>query len=517
MEGKVIKLLILALFLVFGYIAFSLGNQAQKPDKNAQRNIPKTWDDQALASLELPLASTGLPKDHISSDYYYRMAVRPIYKSYPIYAPGKEPPGYFEKLKELEPEIVFDAAKLGTEGDWIKAGELAFDAPITYDAQTIGFVTPSEVRNPAWYQKVGVPLAKDGVMPYARYVVRKKGIVEVGNLSCGMCHTRVMADGSVIKGAQGNFPFDRAIAFVGQTAPPEQARRVSVAEMAAIQLLFSTPWIRPDPLAQIAQMSLAELNSTYEAIPPGVLARHGSSPLHPVQVPDLIGVKDRRYLDRTGLVRHREIGDLMRYGALNQDGDLLTRYGDFRPLERVFGRLPDPATLGRYSDEQLYALALYIYSLKPPLNPNKFDALARRGQKIFDREGCAGCHTPPLYTNNKLTPAEGFKVPEEHQKKYDILPMSVGSDSALALRTRRGTGYYKVPSLKGVWYRGPFEHNGSVATLEDWFDPRRLRDDYVPTGFRGFGVKTRSVKGHEFGLKLSPGDKKALIAFLRTL
>ena len=41
----------------------------------------------------------------------------------------------------------------------------------------------------------------------------------------------------------------------------------------------------------------------------------------------------------------------------------------------------------------------------------------------------------------------------------------------LALRTRRGTGYYRVPSLKGVWYSGPFEHNGSVATLEDWFDP----------------------------------------------
>lgn len=247
--------------------------------------------------------------------------------------------------------------------------------------------------------------------------------------------------------------------------------------------------------------------SVYEAIPPGVMVRHGSNPLHPVQVPDLIGIKDRRYLDRTGLVRHREIGDLMRYGALNQGGDLLSRYGDFRPIERAFGKLPEAATLDRYSDEQLYALALYIYSLESPLNPNKFDALARRGQKVLENEGCAGCHTPPLYTNNKLTPAEGFKVPEEHRKKYDILPMSVGSDSALALQTRRGTGYYKVPSLRGVWYRGPFEHSGSVLTLEDWFDSRRLGDDYVPTGW----------KGYEFGLKLSPGDKKALIAFLKTL
>ena len=94
---------------------------------------------------------------------------------------------------------------------------------------------------------------------------------------------------------------------------------------------------------------------------------------------------------------------------------------------------------------------------------------------------------------------------------------SVGTDNRLALRTRRGTGYYKVPSLKGVWYRGPFEHNGSVATLEDWFDPRRLADDYVPTGFRGAGVKTRAVKGHLFGLELSAEDRRALIAFLKTL
>jgi len=68
-----------------------------------------------------------------------------------------------------------------------------------------------------------------------------------------------------------------------------------------------------------------------------------------------------------------------------------------------------------------------------------------------------------------------------------------------------------------VWYRGPFEHNGSVATLEDWFNPARLSDDYVPTGFKGYGVKRRPIKGHEFALRLSIEDKQALIAFLRTL
>jgi len=99
-----------------------------------------------------------------------------------------------------------------------------------------------------------------------------------------------------------------------------------------------------------------------------------------------------------------------------------------------------------------------------------------------------------------------------------LIPVAgIGTNPGYALETHKGTGYYKVPSLKGVWYRGPFEHNGSVAALEDWFDPARLRDDYVPTGFKGWDGKTRSVKGHEFGLKLTPEDRKALIAFLRTL
>jgi hypothetical protein len=68
------------------------------------------------------------------------------------------------------------------------------------------------------------------------------------------------------------------------------------------------------------------------------------------------------------------------------------------------------------------------------------------------------------------------------------------------------------------WYRGPFEHNGSVATLEDWFDPKRLSDDYVPTGWKGPpGTETRTVRGHNFGLNLPPEDRAALITFLKSL
>jgi hypothetical protein len=475
----------------------------KRPNETRQApTIPRTWDDEAIASLEIPLPDPTASPVHMKSDQYYGLPIRPIYRSYPVYAPNNEPKGYLESLAQREPEISFDASRLKTPADWIRAGETVFEAPIGYDT------LPALVQDPDFYVKTATPVAKDGTVPFFRYVIRKKGKVELGNFSCGSCHTRVMADGGIIKGAQGNFPLDRAIAFRLRSGavPVQILRQVDIS-------LYSAPWVKPDPASGLEESSLEQIAAMHDRVPPGVLARHRSSLNDPVQVPDLIGVKDRKYLDRTGLVLHRSIGDLMRYAAMNQGGDHRSLFQDFRPYDvrKIIG------TDARYSDEALYALALYLHSLKPPPNPNKFDEVAARGKLVFEREGCAMCHTPPLYTNNKLTPAEGFKVPEDHHKKYDILPISVGTDPNLTLKTRRGTGYYKVPSLKGVWYRGPFEHSGSLATLQDWFDPRRLNPDYVPTGFRGAGMQSRAIKGHEFGLDLSDEDKKALIAFLKTL
>jgi hypothetical protein len=467
----------------------------------------------------VPLAAAGASPVQIASRYYYGIPVRPIYKSYAVYHPGKEPPGYIQWLERQEPQVTVDAAILKTPADWIAAGELVFDAPIAY-GHIAGAGGDLYLRDLNWYRETGAPVARDGTLPFYRYVIREKGKIEIGIFSCGMCHTRVMPDGSVIKGAQGNLPFDRALAW-DATRIPRAPENDSLGRSFE-RLLFAAPWIKPDPYPDLDRLSGRDIAERHGAIPAGVLARHGTSPFAPAKVPDLIGIQERRYLDATGLVRHRDIGDLMRYAALNQDADMMARYGDFVPREAVpfIGKAPaDPAKVdsGRYGDDQLYALALYLYSLKPPRNPNAFDALAARGRQVFERERCVRCHPGPAYTNNKLTPAPGFTPPAGDLAKYDVLNVTVGTDPALAMETRRGTGYYKVPSLKGVWYRGPFEHNGSVATLEDWFDPRRLGDDYVPTGFKGYGVKSRAVRGHGFGLKLTADDKNALIAFLKTL
>lgn len=106
-------------------------------------------------------------------------------------------------------------------------------------------------------------------------------------------------------------------------------------------------------------MSAETIANVFATVPPGVDSRHRTSNFSPVQIPDLIGVKDRHYLDRTGLQPQHSIGDLMRYAALNQGGDFLASFDGFIPADiPEFKKLPDPKdpvkVQGRYSDEQLH-------------------------------------------------------------------------------------------------------------------------------------------------------------------
>jgi hypothetical protein len=437
----------------------------------------------------------------MSEKEYYAQPVRPVYRSYPVYVEGREPAGYLDWLKQREPEIIFDPAKLKTKEDWIRAGQTVFEAENSFfpaNDPPGGRKVAPELRK--WIDKNGIIR---GFAPATTYIVRKKGVLEFGSNSCAGCHTRTLPNGTIIEGAQGDEG-----AGIRQPFPAgmDEDRRKGAIDTAWV--LFGIPWIqtREEFERSFRELKRAEGNlmSTF--------SRQGTSMTHPPHIPSLIGIEDRKYLDATGLVRQRSIGDLMRYAIINEGLDTSAHFGDFQPTT---GRTTFGQELGtRFSDEQLYALGLYVYSLQPPPNPNPMDDRAQAGQRIFQQQGCAGCHTPPLYTSNKLTPAAGFRVTEEMRKNEDILNTSVGTDPVLATQTRRGTGFYKVPSLKGVWFRSAFGHTGQADTLEEWFDSARLKADYVPNGYhRGPGP----IQGHEFGLKLGEVDRIALIAFLRTL
>src|SRR6185503_14390123 len=105
----------------------------------------------------------------------------------------------------------------------------------------------------------GMPVAKDGTVAFARWVVRKKGEVELGSMGCATCHTRVMPDGAVVPGAQGNNPGDRQGAWTLRRAAAASDPEKVLGRMRGFARQFEMPWLPDDPNRRPQSMSLDEL------------------------------------------------------------------------------------------------------------------------------------------------------------------------------------------------------------------------------------------------------------------
>lgn len=471
--------------------------------------VPKSWNDVGLSDWATPLALVNLRPGNFTEAELDKVPVYELYRSYPAYYPGREPADYWQWLQSRKPELLINRAALRTEHDWRIAGQRVFREmyfpPPEPQNKLIELVRSREaLERPRVYPN------PDGTIP-PRWVVTPSGI-RIAPAGCQACHSRVLADGTRIDGIP--IVNDQGAVLARLRKSVDISANSGDAETSRLRKQhlgqFGVPWLKDDIHERFATMSLEDFENL-EASLVDVFTRDDGSPFFPVKIPDLIGLKDRKYIDHTATHRHRGIEDLMRYATL-----ITCCFSGGIGPERKFA-VAEALPGYRFSDELLYALGLYIYSLEPPRNPNLRNRIAVRGKGIFAREGCANCHTPPLYTNNKLTLAYGFKPPADHPNRADIIDLSVGTDPGTALRTRKGTGFYKVPSLTGVWYRSRYGHDGSVTSLEEWFNPARLKSDYVPNGWKGYRVEQRAVPGHEFGLRLPQDERDALVAFLKTL
>lgn len=483
--------------------------------------IPRTWDESALAGWPTPLAGLNARPTHISAKAYYSLAVENL-RTYPVYFPGREPSGYWEMLQHVGPQPLIEPAKLRSEADWIAAGKRVFDEADHIHMRTFDPALIARVRSlEAMAAERALP---DGTIFGMRWVPTKDGVA-LTFPNCSQCHL-AYRDGVRIPGAPAFASGVSRANGRARVAPivPEVQRAKRI--ISGVPPFFmgaepfnmwlyrasSVPWLADDPNLKIKDISPADYAEIALGFRfGGAIPRWNGSFYFPAKVPDLIGLKDRKYIDHTATHLHRGIGDVMRYAALVSYAETAD-FGAYHVLSADAQRVTS-----RLSDEALYALALYIYSLKPPANPNPFDEKAQAGQKIFAREGCPMCHTPPLYTSNRVTLALGFTPPKDKPASLDLIPISVGTDPGLALKTRKGTGYYKVPSLKGVWYRGHYLHDGAAASLEEMVDPDRVNDSHVAGGWMPLGAKTHAIQGHPFGLQLTPQEREQLLAFLRTL
>ena len=131
--------------------------------------IPKVWDDAALAEWATPVAGLNLRPKHMSASEYYALKVENL-RTYPVYAPGREPEGYWKKLQELGPQPLIDTRELKTEADWISAGKRVFDEIDFLHLRTLDPKYINEARN----APQGRVLA-DGTIFGARWVPTNTG------------------------------------------------------------------------------------------------------------------------------------------------------------------------------------------------------------------------------------------------------------------------------------------------------------------------------------------------------
>jgi mono/diheme cytochrome c family protein len=491
-------------------IAAALSLAAQLP---ARTGVPRLWTDEALAGWALPIAGVkAAPKFYTEAEYY----AAPVdeVRTYPVYIKSREPEGYRDWMRKQGPQPLIEPAKLASEADWIAAGREVFDGLHLAEFRTADPRAFRWADDPDLMAREGVTVAADGTIPGVRWLIDHDRQLKITLAECSACHTRVLPDGSTVRGAQRNLQWgslpqysfdalDEIRRREGRTRPPNEVAYSS----------YGVPWLKDDINATLKMMTAEQVGHVDGEPFLGTFVRFNASPWFTTRIADLIGVKDRRYLDATATHRNRGPEDIARYGIL------VTVAEDGAIGSHTFLPAADRALRYRYSDEAMLALGKYIYSLLPPPNPNRPDDLTARGERVFARARCDRCHTPPLYTNNRLVPVDGF-TPFAHPSSpptSDVMSRPIGLDPGLALKTRKGTGYYKVPSLKGVWYRGPFEHSGSIASLDEWFDPARLRQDYLPKAWNPPDIRARPIPGHRFGLDLGAEDKRALIAFLKTL
>jgi len=478
-------------------------------------SAPRIWNDADLADWATPVAGLNLRPAHISAAEYYALPGDNL-RTYPVYHPDSEPAGYWEELKRKKPEPLVDLSKIRSKADWIAAGERAFREVDTFWSRTDDPAAIAQARDPQSFQNGALKLP-DGSAHGPRWVVTPKGLM-LSWVACSNCHFQLHEDGSITVGGPRGARDRTGRGSVNPRVPgaqgsPPVLERYFVGDSTAMIAwrMFSVPWAPDDRIEKIRDGGQQAL-SVLAAGDPGVFHRPHGSPYYGTKVLDLQNLHYSRYMDATGTHRLRGPEDVARYAAFISGADPMD-FGPHRMLSDEQRRLR-----ARYADEVVYAIGIYLMSLEPPTNPDLApQAIRDEGERLFRREGCVNCHVPPAYTSGKLTVAEGYEPPADHPNRDDIMRVSVGTDPGLALKTRKGTGFYKIPSLRGVWYRPRLLHDGSLASLEEMFDPARLQADHVPGGWKGPDVTARAVPGHRFGLALTPEEKRALLVFLRSL
>ena len=141
--------------------------------------------------------------------------------------------------------------------------------------------------------------------------------------------------------------------------------------------------------------------------------------------------------------------------------------------------------------EQIFAVAAWQNTLVPPKAPIRLDPQkVKQGRKVFVKANCIACHAGAALTKNRVIPVEVvgtnpsraqalkktqllFAQPKMYTpdtpvpipKGAKILTVPVPDPEQIKRSYAHGNskGGYKIPSLKGLYWRAPYLHDSGVA------------------------------------------------------
>ncbi|MBD2755808.1 cytochrome c peroxidase [Spirosoma validum] len=150
----------------------------------------------------------------------------------------------------------------------------------------------------------------------------------------------------------------------------------------------------------------------------------------------------------------------------------------------------------------------YLRGLPAHLTTNE-----KRGFNLFmGKANCGTCHYFPLF-NGSIPPAYQKTESEVIGAPATASERQVDSDSGRYLSTKLAIHQraFKIPTVRHAVHTAPYMHNGVYQTLE------QVVEFYDKGGGRGLGFAISNQTLPANKLNLTPGEKKALVAFMKAL
>jgi len=154
----------------------------------------------------------------------------------------------------------------------------------------------------------------------------------------------------------------------------------------------------------------------------------------------------------------------------------------------------------KFDKEAEKTIGYNVYSNNEYKNFSGFTAQENTGKNLF-LANCASCHSPTQSRPVKMKANNGL----------DIATTDAGVGGITGVSADQGT--FKVPLLRNIEITAPYMHDGRFATLEEVVEHYNSGIQAHPN----LSTELRAPGGGPLRLNLSENDKKALVAFLKTL